>query len=348
MNEITWNRYPRVAEHAQGRAWLQIQADLQLAPNTISAYGRGLEDYFAFCHGAGIEPQLATRADIAVYVRDLVQRPGPRGPAVRCLDSGAGLANATLQQRLTIVRLFYDYLCEEGCRSDNPVGRGRYTPGKGFAGARNRALIPWFRKLPWIPTEEQWNAILAVTRTEPIRTRVMFALAYDAGLRREELCALATDDLRPGQRLIRIRAETTKNHTERWVPYSTATADLYRSYLAHRRTLSTARGPLFLSESRRNRAQPLSIWTWSKVNTDMSRRAQVPQFTTHTLRHLCLTDLARAHWDLHEIAQFAGHRSTQTTLVYIHLSGRDLLASFERTIHSLHQQRVAQMTEVFQ
>jgi site-specific recombinase XerD len=226
MNEIRWDRYPRVAGHAQGRAWLQIQADLQLAPNTISAYGRGLEDYFAFCQQTGIEPQLATRADIAVYVRDLVQRPSPRGPAVRCLDSGAGLANATLQQRLTIVRLFYDYLCEEGARSDNPVGRGRYTPGKGFAGARDRALIPRFRKLPWIPTEEQWNAILAVTRTEPIRTRVMFALAYDAGLRREELCALATDDLRPGQRLIRIRAETTKNHTERWVPYSVATADL--------------------------------------------------------------------------------------------------------------------------
>lgn len=295
-----------------------------------------------------IEPQRATRADVAAYVRDLVQRPGPRGPAVRCLDSGAGLANATLQQRLTIVRLFYDYVWEEGCRSDNPVGRGRYTPGKGFAGARDRALIPRFRKLPWIPSEEQWNAILAVTRTEPIRTRVMFALAYDAGLRREELCALTTDDLRPGQRLIRIRAETTKNHTERWVPYSTATADLYGSYLTHRRTLSTARGPLFLSESRRNRAQPLSIWTWSKVITDIARRAQVPQFTTHTLRHLCLTDLARAHWDLHEIAQFAGHQSTQTTLVYIHLSGRDLLASFERTIHALHQQRVVQMTEAFQ
>jgi site-specific recombinase XerD len=38
-------------------------------------------------------------------------------------------ANATLQQRLVAVRLFYDYLVEEGVRESNPVGRGRYTAG---------------------------------------------------------------------------------------------------------------------------------------------------------------------------------------------------------------------------
>ena len=32
----------------------------------------------------------------------------------------------------------------------------------------------------------------------------------------------------------------------------------------------------------------------------------------------------RAGWDIHEIAAFAGHRSIQTTLLYIYLSGRDL------------------------
>ena len=40
--------------------------------------------------------------------------------------------------------------------------------------------------------------------------------------------------------------------------------------------------------------------------------AGVPQFSTHTTRHLCLTDLARMGWELHTIATFAGHRSTET------------------------------------
>jgi len=32
-----------------------------------------------------------------------------------------------LQQRVTAVRLFFDFLVEEHVREENPVGRGRYT-----------------------------------------------------------------------------------------------------------------------------------------------------------------------------------------------------------------------------
>ena len=93
----------------------------------------------------------------------------------------------------------------------------------------------------------------------------MLALAYDAALRREELCLLRTDDLDPAHRTLRIRAETTKGRRERVVPYSAASGVLLRAYLSERRALSSVRGPLFLSMSRRNRAAPLTLWTWSKV-----------------------------------------------------------------------------------
>ena len=53
-------------------------------------------------------------------------------------------------------------------------------------------------KLPWIPGEAEWLQVLEVFRGEPVRNRVMLALAYDAALRREELCSLRTDDLDPG------------------------------------------------------------------------------------------------------------------------------------------------------
>jgi integrase len=75
----------------------------------------------------------------------------------------------------------------------------------------------------------------------------------------------------------------------------------------------------------------------------MARRAGVPRFTTHTPRHLCLTDLARAGWGLHELAQFAGHRDPQTTLLYVHLSGRDLAAKLASGLAALHAWR-AQVT----
>ena len=49
----------------------------------------------------------------------------------------------------------------------------------------------------------------------------------------------------------------------------------------------------------------------------MAARADVPRFSMHTTRHLCLTDLARMGWELHAIATFAGHRSTESTMSYL-------------------------------
>ncbi|MBA2734556.1 MAG: hypothetical protein H0U54_16970 [Acidobacteria bacterium] len=74
------------------------------------------------------------------YVYDLTRRPSGYGAAVRRLDSKAGLASTALRLRLTAVRLYYDYLIEEGLRDINPVGRGRYTASKGFGGSASAAL----------------------------------------------------------------------------------------------------------------------------------------------------------------------------------------------------------------
>ncbi|EFH85291.1 tyrosine-type recombinase/integrase [Ktedonobacter racemifer] len=348
MVVIHWERYPHITETIHAHIWLQIQANLGLAPNTIEAYARALEEYLALCIRTKVAAISATKEHVSWYVHDLMTRPNPRGEKITTLDSGVGLANATLHQRLTAIRLWYDYLIEEGIRDANPVGRGRYTPGKIVYGKQERGLIPRLSKLPWIPDEEQWKGIIEAARQEPVRNRVMLALAYDAALRREELCSLLTSDIDPAQRLLTIRAETTKNRRARVVPYTEATAQLYINYLKERRVLSRARGPLFLSDSNRNRTQPITIWTWSKVIKGIAERSGVIQLSTHTFRHLRLTDLARSGWDIHEIATFAGHRSVESTLQYIHLSGGELAVKLERGMKSLHAWRVKMMAEELQ
>lgn len=210
------------------------------------------------CERESVDPMRGTRAHVALYVRELGSRPSRRGANVVALDSGAGLSNSTLQQRLVSVRLFYDFLVEEGLRQDNPVGRGRYTPGA-RGGGQQRGLLRKLVKLPWTPSDEQWRSVLAIAAAEPVRTRLILALAYDAALRREELCSLRTDDLGPGRRLVRVRAETSKSRRDRVVPYSAVTEALLSQYLVHRATVIRAHGGLFLPESRRNFAQPLSL-----------------------------------------------------------------------------------------
>jgi integrase/recombinase XerD len=168
----------------------------------------------------------------------------------------------------------------------------------------------------------------------------------NAGLRREELCSLCTDDIDPSRRMIRVRAENTKGRRDRVVPYSPTSGKLLMQYLDRRRAVGRKRSRLFLSESRRNYSAPISIWSWSKITLRVARRAGVPRFTTHTRRHLCLTDLARAGWDIHEIATFAGHRSVQTTLLYIHLSGRDLARKLNATMAQIHARRTGMLAGI--
>ena len=333
-------RFPTLFEQRYSGDWLTEQEPL-LTPNTVSAYGYALVDYFRFCAIQAINPPDAKRVDIVAYIKDLNTRSKSaahvslaKRPKYARSTAHEGFANATVRLRIAAVRLYYEYLTEEGVNAKNPVKKGKYLKSSRYGGGR-RGLVARYEKSPWLPNETQWQALLNAASSEPIRNRFMLALAYDAGLRRGELCALETGDIDPSRRLLHLRAKTTKNQRAREVPYSQATAELYDAYLQYRRSLGQPLGPLFLSESRRNKAQPITFWTWSKTVQALGKRAGLPLLTTHTLRHLRLTDLARANWQMPQIAAFAGHSSEATTMLYIHLSGHELSERFRQTLSSM-------------
>ena len=58
---IEWFRYPFVAAHDLAKTWLITGTLLGLAPNTLDAYARGLDDFLGFCQRAGISPMTATK-----------------------------------------------------------------------------------------------------------------------------------------------------------------------------------------------------------------------------------------------------------------------------------------------
>ena len=346
MVDIQWVRYPLTANIQSARNWLQLQVDLCFAPNTIDAYARALDDYFCFCKAADIEPAAAKKESIAAYVKDLRQRNHPRGPK----GNKSGLASATIKQRLTIVRLYYDHLVEESICSRNPASRGSdFRQKRNHRGQRTRRdLVVCPTKLPWIPNDQEWKAILRALNEETLRNKLMFAFAYDGALRREEVCGIAIGDINPANFLLTVRADVSKSYFDRIVPFTKETGNLLFQYLKQRRQMGRLLGPLLLSESRRNKAKPISIWTWSKVIEGIADRANVPQFTTHTLRHLRLTDLARDGWSLTFIAEFAGHRDIRTTQLYIHLSGREVAQAVQQGMNAIHTWRITTIKEALQ
>jgi site-specific recombinase XerD len=337
MTMIDWDKFPHLAKDENARRWLQFTANIGRAPNTVLAYGRAVEDHLRFCVNVDAEP-LTVRADVvAAWIGDMHQRPNPHSATLIQLDSRSGLSNATIQQRVVAVRSFYQFLVEDALRERNPVRRGQ----SGRRGRRpQQGLVRRVEQAPWIPTEADWQRILTAAQEEPLRNRLMLALAYDGALRREELVQLAVDDFEPAYRLIRLRAATTKSKRSRQVAYGEATSQLFVAYLHQRRQIAgRAGGRLLLSVSRRNHGAPLGASSWSKIVTRIGRRAGAPRLAPHALRHLRLTDLARADWTIDQIAQYAGHRDLSTTLRYIHLSGRELAAKLRRATASVQLER---------
>ncbi|UVJ45941.1 site-specific integrase [Pseudomonas sp. LS1212] len=317
--ELVLERYSSVQE------WLQLLGNLGRAPATLDAYGRGLAHYLLHCETSGLEAESVTFEQVTLYIRRLL--PGQED----------AVANATLHQRLTAIRLWYDHLVFQGICQQNPVPRGQHArlfqvpAHSGFV----RGLVPRLIKLPDIPTDEQWRCLLSVAARSSIRDRLMLSLAYCGALRRAELVALRIEDLDVAHRLISVRAETTKGRRSRIVCYSPAIAPVLMVHLHALRRAGWVKGPLLRSESDRNRGSGLTRWTWSKTVEAWARDANLPCLSTHTFRHLRLRHLARTGWKLHELTAYAGHRDPKTTLIYLHLSGADLTAKMAQSVGSL-------------
>ncbi len=82
MDTIRWEFYPHVAENPHARTWLETQMLLGLAQSTIHAYGRGANDYLAFCQRTSRPFIEATKADIVAYIDDMTHQANPKGDKV--------------------------------------------------------------------------------------------------------------------------------------------------------------------------------------------------------------------------------------------------------------------------
>jgi integrase/recombinase XerD len=257
--------------------------------------------------------------------------------------SRTSLSARTKKLYLTTVRLFYEELVTLGLRKTNPVPTGKYVPGQPEFG--KRGPISEKDKDPFLPTWQQWLSILAVVKEQPIRTRLQFAFSYDGALRSEELCCLEINDIDPPWRQITVRAEISKSQKTRVVYYTEGTAELFRQYVSGNRRLNRVQKRVFLSESRRNNGDPISTSSWSKSIRKIAEESGVITLTPHTLRHLRLTDLARVGWDIKEIGEFAGHSSIRSSVLYIHLSGKDITNKLLSTAADLYLLRERSLAE---
>src|SRR5260370_12572448 len=102
---IRWELYPLVTEEPHAHAWLEIQAMLGLAKNTIHAYGRGANDYLAFCQRTARPFLEATTADIIAYMSDMPPANTPTSENIPFSPQASVPANSTMHPLSRAVRL---------------------------------------------------------------------------------------------------------------------------------------------------------------------------------------------------------------------------------------------------
>jgi integrase len=148
------------------------------------------------------------------------------------------------------------------------------------------------------------------------------------GLRRCEVLGLRLPDVQIGDR--RLVVVEGKGGHHRVVPAANRFFDALGDYLHDERPGGSRTDRIFVVLKGPRRGQPLSAEGVDEILAGARARAGVPQATCHGLRHTCLTRLREAGMALEAVQAQAGHRSLESTRVYLHLTNDWLADQYQR------------------
>ena len=83
------------------------------------------------------------------------------------------------------------------------------------------------------------------------------------------------------------------------------------------------------------RGRPLSEDGLDEIVRAARLRAGLAHATCHELRHTCLTRLREAGMALEAIQAQAGHRSIESTRIYLHLANEWLAGEYQRAVSAV-------------
>jgi len=272
--------------------------------NTVEAYTRDIRRLGEFARARGVrDPGSVPK----ILLRDLVY-------ALKDL----GLSPATIRRHISAIRTYYAFLIGEGRVTRDPTDQLQ-APRRG-------------RQLPDTLSIPEIEALLAAPRAEdPLgwRDRTLLELAYGAGLRVSELCALEIPDLLLSEGLVRSFG---KGRKERLVPIGRGVISATSVYL------HTVRPELDRGQTRQRvllnmRGSPLSrVGAWGIVKRCAKRAGITKRVTPHTLRHSFATHLLEGGADLRAVQEMLGHADLSTTQIYTHVD-REYLREVHRRFH---------------
>ncbi|NJW53639.1 tyrosine-type recombinase/integrase [Salinimicrobium oceani] len=170
------------------------------------------------------------------------------------------------------------------------------------------------RYLPTVLAKEEVISLLRVTRN--LKHRAILAMIYSGGLRIGELLELKLAHIDVMRRQIMIK--NSKGRKDRVVVLAESMLPLLNNYLM------TYMPKEYFTEGQAG--GPYSAQSIRTFLQESCRRAGIrKKVTPHTLRHSYATHMLENGIDLRYIQELLGHSKPETTMIYTHVSRKDIL-----------------------
>src|SRR5215469_4148156 len=296
-------------------------------PNTLRAVAFDLKAFFAV---TGKDPVQVTAADVFDFLAD--QR-GDR-TVVRLADRESGLSARTIARRLSSVSGLYAYLLARGDTPVrvNPVPRGLMTRRQGGTmRSRMAPLVRVPRTLPRVLSPEEADRLVGALRTHRDQAMVL-------GMRFADVQVA-------DRRLVVVEG---KGGHHRVVPAANRFFEALGAYLHGERPAGAGTDRVFVVLKGPRRGEPLSAEGLDEILAGARKRAGLDHATCHELRHTCLTRLREAGMALEAVQAQAGHRSIESTRVFLHLANDWLAEQYRQAVELIDadQDAVAQVLAI--
>ena len=211
-----------------------------------------------------------------------------------------GLANRSINRKLTTLRTYYKYCLREGVMDK--------TPMTGIKSLRQEKALPKF------DSEHDINKVsFSGDDFSSCRDALIFELLYQTGMRQAELRGARDADVDRAAMTLKVHGKRNK---DRFVPLSSEMIKLISQYQTLRDATFESKADRLLLNDKGEEMSP--YYVYNKVHHMLEGVTTLKQKSPHVLRHTFATHLLDEGASLVAIQKLLGHEDLATTQVYAH------------------------------